>query len=441
MFTWFINIFSSPSLQPHEYHFGRFISYKKTHKQQEYYQLSKKAFSQQRYLDGYENYFKYLCFEDANGVDHENISFSKDADSLEFKIIQGSAIIRGNITQRRLVASVNIARTVKDNMAVMRRLLEKNYMYTYSSFFLEAETLRSKIYFDNVSLSPQKVYFPLREISINTDKEKELLLDEFNDLEAIELDHIEAIDPHLKATKLRFFREWIDETQEKVALLPTQEQSGAIAFVWLGLLLRIDYFVTPRGKLGYDIYEAIQAYYLDDNKLIEEKNDALQKASLKFQELDSQKLSKSLYSVQQTFDIFTMNNLDEIRSFIDETLGKIIWYKEHRYEEIILTIYEYLGLYMLYNFGMNDCLRELTQLNVRLHNTDFHSALGMSSFYKSEDKLDSSKINKEVQKILKSYNKLYPHLHDLSEGFNYESLEKFHHSYFNGIKSLNFSEL
>lgn len=441
MFSWFSNLFSSSSSQTQTYHFGRFISYKKTPAQQEFYQLSKKAFSQQRYIEGYENYFKFLRFEDESGKDHENISFTRDVDCLDFKIIQGSSIIKGNITQRRLVASVNIAHTVKDNIAVMRRLLEKNYMYTYSSFFLESETLRSKIYFDNASLSPQKVYFPLREIAINTDKEKELLLDEFNDLEPIELDHIEAMDPHLKDTKLRFFREWIDKTQQKVSLLPTQEQSGAIAFVWLGLLLKIDYFVTPRGKLGYDIYEAIQEYYIDDNKLIEEKNDALQKASLKFKELDSQKLAKSLYPVQQTFDIFTINNLDEIRSFVEETLGKIIWYKEHKYEEIILTIYEYLGLYMLYNFGMNDCLRELVQLNVRVHNTDFHSALGMSSLYKSEDKLDSSKINKKVKSILSSYHKLYPHLHDFSDGLNYESLEKFHHSYFNAIKSLSFSEL
>jgi len=441
MFTWFSNLFSTAPQASDSYTFGRFISYKKTAEQQEFYQASKKSFSQQRYIEGYENYFKYLHYDTDNTEKHTNISFSRDTDSLEFKIIQGSAIIKGNVTQRRLIATVNIAHTVKDNIAVMRRLLEKNYMYTYSSFFLEADTLRSKIYFDNASLSPQKVYFPLREIAINTDKEKELLLDEFNDLDPIELDHIAVMDPHLKDTKLRFFREWIDKTQQKVALLPTQEQSGAIAFVWLGLLLRIDYFVTPRGKLGYDIYEAIQEYYVDDNKLIEEKNDALQKATLKLKELDSQKLSKSLYPIQQTFDIFTLNNLDEIRSFIEETLGKIIWYKEHRYEEIILTIYEYLGLYMLYNFGMNDCLRELVQLNVRIHNTDFHSALGFHSLYKSEEKLDQTKISKEILKVLESYHKVYPHLHDFTSSLNYESLEKFHHSYFNAIKNLSFSEL
>jgi len=439
MFSWFSFLSSSKTAEePH--HFGRFISYKKTAQQQDFYQESKKAFLEQRYIEGYENYFKYLRFYH-NQEDLGNITFSRDATTLEFKILQGSAIIKGNITQRRLVATVNIAHTVSDNIAVMRRLLEKNYMYTYSSFFLEAETLRAKIYFDNVSLSPQKVFFPLREIAINSDKEKELLLDEFNDLDPIELDHIEAMDTHLKDTKLRFFREWIDKTEQKVSLLPTLEQSGAIAFVWLGLLLRIDYFVTPRGKLGYDIYEAIQEYYLDDNKLIEEKNDALQKATLKLKELDTQKLSKSLYSVKQTFDIFTVNNLDEIRAFVEETLGKIIWYKEHKYEEIILTIYEYLGLYMLYNFGMNDCMRELVQFNVRLHNTDLHSALGMQSPYKSESKLDSSYVSKEVKKTLHSYHKLYPYLHDFTEGLNYESLEKFHHSYFNALKSLNFSEL
>lgn len=438
MLAFLSNFFSKPTTSEN-YHFGRFITYKKTARQQEFYQESKKAFSQQRYLEGYENYFEYLRFYE-NGEDTGNISFSRDVDSLRFKIIQGVSILKGDITQRNLRARIDIAHTVKDNIAVMRRLLEKNYMYTYSSFSLGNGVLRSKIYFDNISLSPQKVFFPLREICINSDREKELLLDEFNDLDPIELDHIEVMDIHLKETKLRFFREWIDKTERKVALLPTQEQSGAIAFVWLGLLLKIDYFVTPRGKIGFDIYEAVQAYYLDDNKLIEEKNDALQKAILKLKEFDTKKLANSLYPVKQTFDIFSANTLEEIRSFIEETLAKIIWYKEHRYEEIILTIYEYLALYMLYNFGMNDCLRELVQLNVRLHNTDFYSALGMKSLLK-EERLNSTEISKNIKSIIGYYSKQYPHLQDFSSTLNYSSLEKFHHSYFNALRSLSFSEL
>ncbi len=433
------SIFTAQTSVQDDYHFGRFISYKKNTQQQEQYQESKKAFTQQRYLDGYEHYFNYLRFYYAD-EDSGNISYKRDDNLLQFTLIQGSAIIKGDITPTRLSAKANIAHVVKDNIAVMRRLLEKNYMYTYSTFFLENERLKAKIYFDNIALSPQKIFFPLRELAINADKEKELLLDEFNDLEALELDHIEAMDTHLKETKLRFFREWIDRTEQKVSLLPTQEQSGAIAFIWLTLLLRIDYYVTPRGKLGYDIYEAVQEYYMDDTKLIEEKNDALQKAVEKLKVIDAQKLSKNLYSVKQTFDIFTANGLDEIRGFIEETLGKVIWYKEHRYEEIIMSIYEYLGLYMLYNFGMNDCLRELVQLNVRLHNTDFNSALGLKSLYKNE-KIDRTHLNKKIQSILKSHSKRYPHLQDFSGALNFESDEKFHHSYFSALQNLNFSEL
>lgn len=438
MFSWF-SFLESQSPSCDSFHFGRFIAHKKTPQQQEFYQQSKKDFSQQRYLEGYESYFEYLKFYE-NGEDTGNISFRRDDDSLSFKIIQGSAIVKGELTQRHLSAYVNITHMIKGNMAVMRRLLEKNYMYTYSSFSLENEILKCKIYFDNIALSPQKVFFPLREISLNADREKELLIDEFNDLAPIELDHIEAMDVQLKETKLRFFREWIEKTEQKVLLIPTQEQSGAIAFVWLCLLLKLDYFVTPRGKIGFDIYEAILEYFIDDDKLVEEKNYALHKAILKLKEFDTQKLSKSLYATKQTFDIFTDNTLDEIHTFIEETLIKIIWYKEHRYEEVILTIYEYLGLYMLFNFGMNDCLRELVQLNVRLHNTDFHSALGMKSLYKA-DKIDAARLKKKIKVILDSHSKQFPHLHDFTPSLNYETLERFHHSYFNALKTLSFSEL
>lgn len=438
MFSWF-SFFKPSEASLVDYHFGRFISYKKTPAQQEFYQQSKKAFSEQQYLEGYENYFKYLCFYD-DKEECSNISFKRDEDALHFKMIQGSAIVKGSITQRHLKANVNIAHTLKDNIAVMRRLLEKNYMYTYSTFYVEKETLKIKIYFDNIALSPQKVFFPLRELAINADREKELLLDEFNDLDPIELDHIEAMDISLKETKLRFFREWIDKTELKVSLLPTQEQSGAIAFVWLGLLLKIDYFIAPHGKIGFDIYEAIQEYYLEDYKLVEEKNDALHKAISKLKELESQKLSKSLYPIKQTFDVFTDNLLDEICAFIDETLTKAIWYKENRYEEVIMNIYEYLGLYMLFNFGMNDCLRELVQFNVQLHNADLYSALGAQSLHK-ELKLDQKKIRQRTSLILRKHIEEYPHLEDFSATLNYKSLEKFHHSYFTALKSLNFSEL
>ena len=439
MFSW-ISLFHSDDMSTRDhYDFGRFISYKKTHTQQEQYQASKKAFFEQRYIEGYEYFFKYLAFFD-KGEDSGNISFYKDENSLRFKLIQGSAIIHGDITQRRLSAHVKLAHTVKDDIAVMRRLLERTYLYTYCAFSLEKETLKAKIYFDNISLSPQKVFFPLRELALNADKEKELLLEEFNDLAPVELDHIEVMDPHLKETKLRFFREWIDKTEQKVSVIPTQEQSGAIAFIWLNLLLKIDYFVTPRGKLGFDIYEAAQKYYEEDTKLVEEKNDTLHKAVEKLKKLDTQLLAKSLYPIKQTFDMFSNDNLDEIHSFIEETLAKAIWYKEHRYEEVILTIYEYMGLYMLYSFGMNQCLREFIQLNVRLHNTDFYSALGMQSMYKDE-KLNSSKISQTVSKITNSYSKRYPNLQDFSHTLNYESSEKFHHSYFGALQALNFSEL
>jgi len=434
MFSWF-KFFQTPQANPIKHQFGRFISEKKTSEQQEQYQKSKKAFKEERYIDGYEHYFNYLNFETV-----KNVSYSKHDNTLDFQIIQGAAIIKGTVTPRHLKASTNIAHTVKDNIAVMRRLLEKNYMYTYSTYYLEEDTLRAKIYSDNISLSPQKIFFPLRELSINVDKEKELLLDEFNDLEAIELEHIETMDAHLKETKLRFYREWIDKTEQNISLMPTQEQSGAIAFVWLGLLLKIDYFVTPRGKLGYEIYEAISEYYLDNNKLVEEKNDALEKAAIKLKEIESNKLSKCLYSVKQTFDIFNTNTLDEVHNFINETLAKAIWYKEHRYEEIMLSIYEYLGLYTLYNFDMNSCLRELVQLNVRLHNTDFHAALGYDSLFKDE-KLNRNKVNGLIKNILNKNTKQYPHLLHFEEELNYETLEKFHHSYFLALNNLNFSEL
>jgi len=432
-----LNFFETKT--PLRHSFGRCINAKLAPNEEELFNKSYEAFETQNILDAYEYFFKSLeNFSDKKS--NQNVLISREQERLNFTIFQGSAKITGHVTKEQLYAESTLCKSPSAHVALKRYILERNYQLTYANYFSDDEYIKLKLHHDNSTITPQKIFFPLRELAINIDKEKELLLDEFNDLEGIELDHIEVMDSHLKETKLRFFREWIDKTEQNISLMPTQEQSGAIAFVWLVLLLKIDYFVTPRGKLGYDIYEAISEYYLDDNKLVEEKNDALEKAVVKLKELDSTKLSKSLYQVKQTFDIFNPNTLDEVHNFINETLAKAIWYKEHRYEEIMLSIYEYLGLYTLYNFDMNSCLRELVQLNVRLHNTDFYSAIGYESLFKDE-KLNSSKLNALIKEIINKNTKQYPHLLHFEEELNYETIEKFHHSFFLALNNLNFSEL
>ncbi|MDX1294707.1 MAG: hypothetical protein R3302_00470, partial [Sulfurimonadaceae bacterium] len=249
MADWFSRFFEHN--EPLRHQFGRGINASIAPHEPELYNRAMMAFEEGRILDAYEDFLTSL----QNFIDDEptgNVAIRKEEGELHFELLQGSLIVKGRVTDKLFEASALIADASKCNVAIKRRLIERNYQLTYARYYIHDDKIYLKIYLDNTTMSPQKVFYPLRELALNGDYEKEYIISEFGEDGLLETSHILPMSDDEKRLKFRCLQEWIGEGQERIKHLPANDNAGMIAFTYLTLLMQIDYLLVPRRKIGRD---------------------------------------------------------------------------------------------------------------------------------------------------------------------------------------------
>ncbi len=135
------------------------------------------------------------------------------------------------------------------SVPVMRRLLEMNFSLYYSRYAMDTERLCMRFDSDSSTASPSKLYYGLKELSTKADKQDDLLVQDFSTLVSTDSEHITVVSEHEKEVKYAYFKQWIGETLDTIAGLDADKFSGAIAYLLLCLSYRIDYMISPEGKL------------------------------------------------------------------------------------------------------------------------------------------------------------------------------------------------
>ncbi len=167
--SWF-NFFDEKSIEL-RHPFGRGINATISPNEEELFNNSQIAFEEKNILDAYEYFFKSL--ENYTlGEANKNITITKEDEKLQFEIFQGSARITGYITQEHLYAEAIITKKSFAHVALKRYVLERNYQLTYAYYFTDDEHIKLKLFHDNITMTPQKIFFPLREIALNSDFDK-----------------------------------------------------------------------------------------------------------------------------------------------------------------------------------------------------------------------------------------------------------------------------
>ena len=123
-------------------------------------------------LSGYEHFLSSLIHKESS-FPHAHLSIERDSEILRFNLFQGYALIKGVITPTSLEAYADIAISARLHVAIKRRFLERNFQLTYCRFSDTEGVIRLSIRLDNATVTPQKIFFPLREIALNADFEKE----------------------------------------------------------------------------------------------------------------------------------------------------------------------------------------------------------------------------------------------------------------------------
>ena len=435
-----LNFFDTKTTQL-RHPFGRGINANIAPDEEELFNDSYESFEKHEIIDAYEYFFKSL--ENYSGKDaNQNIITKREDDKLKFEIFQGSARIVGTVTTENLYAESIIIKTADAEVALKRYILERNYQLTYAYYFSDKNYIKLKLYHENATATPQKIFFPLREIALNSDFDKEYIKTEFPEIILQDTSHLVKLDKEELKIKYNFLHKWIQELDTKMLTLPTNDNSGMQAFLLLHILFKIDYLLVPKCEIYQKISKKIQRYFADENTPTESKNEELKKYVSKLKSMTFEDFSTKFYTSKYTFNPMEKSSHEEISNFISESLIKIRWYKNNRYTQIIPTIYKYISFYILYNYGLNPVTKSLVHTLVEIQNPAYFEALDYTPLYDEEKEVFAKKtIISKVEDAITPFVGQYKELKPFDDELNFSSLNELSNSYLLQLQHLNFEEI
>lgn len=434
--SWF-----NPPQELHPLRYGRGSHALPNPEEKELFERSGEAFMQGEILEGFELFLSSLIRRDTL-FPYPHLDIQRDSETLTFRLYQGYALIKGSATPSSLEAHANIAIAGKLHVALKRRFLERDFQLTYCRFSESDGIIRLSIKLDNATITPQKIFYPLREISLNADFEKEFIAGEFDESILLDTDHLESLSSEELESNYRFMQMWISQTRQSLIGLLSNDNTGMASFSYLTLLLQIDYLLLPHKKMAKEISEKINGYFLDDEKLTEDKNADLEQYIRQLEAMDIETFSNQFHRCTYTFSPYEQAMHDEISAFIDESLNKVRWYKNNRSNYVIPVIYRYISLYILYNYGLHPSLRFLLHLHVEVTTPEFFQTKGVVPLYNSENKtFNQNLIFEKIREAIEPYRNRYKGLNNFAEFLNYSDLDHFSQSFYLQIKNLDYTEM
>lgn len=414
--------------------FGRYSDNNKPVTKVEKWNEADALFKEKKFRESITVFFEYLRDDDL-----ENVAVETTEERSIFRFYQGSKVINGFYDNENFEAEVVLATMPQPSVPVMRRLLEMNFNLYYSRYALTGDKLCMLFDSDIETANPSKLYYGLKELATKSDKQDDLLVQDFTSLVATGTEHIEEIPEEEKEIKYKYFQKWIKEALDIVEGIDIDKFSGGIAYMLLALAYRIDYLITPQGKLQQDIEKVVETYFRKDDRLVTEKNqemiDCFMKLSTKAKENFFPYLFRSLY----TFSIVNPQNHKTISDAIYNANQNIAWYKENKQMKIAAMISEYGISYCQYSYSLPRPITELYHLFMLVNYPDFFSELGYSKEYYSLEKKEFNQqaIIEKIQSIDAEWKEKYPHINFKTEKLKFDDIVSFNQSFTTEIEYLN----
>lgn len=393
-------------------------------------------FEEGKYLEAYEHFFVYLRDEE-----EDNVHFRKEGDLIVFELFQGSKRIMGTAGMEKVKAEAKIVYPQEMNIGFLRNLLEKNYSLKFSRFALDQEKNIS-IVFDTFTIdgSPYKLYYALKELATNADKQDDLLIDEFSHLQRVQDAPVEDLPALEKEVKYNYILQEIDKVKHQMTEGPlTREQyPGAYAYLLLHLIYKLDFLTEPEGYMMESLERMHRLYFANDGKSTMEKDHLLIKELDKLIERPKEQFFKEMYSVRFTFGITISVNHDRIVSFIDAELPNMDWYLANRHDDIALGIAGYIVGYSLFSYAPPKPVRDLLQLFYPITEPEYFQALGYRFSYNNArtKTLNPRAIREAIAQIIRENKPAYPKLSAQTGSLQFGSLAVFAKSFLLMIRNM-----
>lgn len=431
--------FGKPELKQPDLRFGRYSDSYKNDEKYDYWDAAIKSFEKRAYLSSYEKFLDYLA-DDREG----NVKYWYENQKLHFEILQGSKKITGVADTSKLRAESKIVRVQKSNVGLLRRLLEKNFGLKYTRFALDADKNLTMVYTTSVlDNSPYKFYYALKELATNSDKQDDILVDEFEHLEAVEIGHIIPLDPKIIKIKFEYLQQSIESVFKEIdeGKLNVSHYPGGVSYMLLDLALKIDYLIKPEGATMEAIEKINRLFFSNEIRDAHHKNDQIRREFKKLMDRTEEEFTEECYEVISTFGITSPAGHERLSNLIDNELSNMDWYKANGHTKVALSIPGYIVGYLLFSYSLPEPDRALLHLYHQIIHCDYFESLGFQLAYRDKGNLNKSAIVSKITEIKKKYKHQYSRVNPDLKSLRFESELDFAKSYLLMIKNLDMSKM
>lgn len=414
--------------------FGRYSDNNKSVAKVEKWNAADNLFKEKKYYESISAFFEYLTDDELGNVRHQ-----QEGNKGSFEFYQGSKIIRGHYDDKLFEAEGLLAAMPQPSVPVMRRLLEMNFTLYYTRYAINGDNISMLFDSDIQTANPSKLYYGLKELATKTDKQDDLLVQDFASLQAIDTEHLQMIPEAEKEVKYRYFRKWIEDTLGLINGVDQDKYSGGIAYLLLALAYRIDYLIVPEGKLLLALEKIVEIYFRKDDRPVTEKNQEMIDGYQKLLEKQKDDFYPFLFRSKFTFSIVTPQNFKTIADAIYNANQNVAWYKDNKLPDIASQISEYGLSYCQYSYSLPRPITEYFHLFMMINYGDFFRDMG----YKEElYKKETGEYNRELifQKIEETearWREKYPELKLKTEKLKFDNEVAFNQSFTTEIEYLN----
>ncbi len=420
--------------------FGRYTDSFKESQQYDAWDLAIEEFERENYLESYDAFFRYLRDEK-----EDNVKFWREGNEIHFEILQGSKKVFGFANKKKFKAEAKVAKANDLNIGFMRSLVEHNFDLKYSRYALD-EHNDICILFDTYTLdgSPYKLYFALKELATNADKQDDLLLDEFEMLEPLDSFHLNELSDEIKQIKYDFIIREIDAVFKEIdeGKLNADRYPGGIAYLLLNLCYKLDYLTKPEGFMMETLERIHREYFSNNDDNTTKKNNLLRKEFQKLLERPKEAFFKEMYEVTTTFGITSPVNHDKVVSFIDGELSNMDWYKDNQHLKVALAIPGYIAGYCLFYYAVLKPDKDFLHLYFQIVEADYFKQLGFTTNYYDPEKesFNEKRIKNAIRKIAETNKEKFPNLNPNIANLAFGSLPDFAKSYLQMVRNLDLTK-
>ena len=414
--------------------FGRYSDNNKSVAKVEKWNAADSLFKEHKYFESIAAFFEYLSDEDIQNVTH-----IQEGNKGTFHFFQGSKIIRGHYNEELFEAEAFLASMPQPSVPVMRRLLEMNFLLYYTRYAMNEDKISMLFDSDIETANPSKLYYGLKELATKTDKQDDLLVQDFSSLKAIDVEHVLEIPEEEKEIKLRYFKKWIKETLDLITGIDAEKYSGGIAYLLLALAYRIDYLIVPDGKLLSALEKIVEIYFRKDDRPVTEKNQEMMDCFQKLMEREKEDFYPYLFRSKYTFSIVTPQNFKTIADAIYNANQNVGWYRENKLPEIAAQISEYGLSYCQYSYSLPRPITQYLQLLMMVNYGDYFRELGFRETYytKETNEYNKEAIFQKIEEIESRWRDKYPELKLKTDKLKFDNPVTFNLSFTTEIEYLN----